>query len=54
MVPDQISHRLQQLHLTGKIKDRSRAIFGTGDSLRVITITANSGNGYKDFCEILE
>jgi len=43
VVPDQISHRLQQLHLTGKIKDRSRAIFGTGDSLRVITITANSG-----------
>lgn len=43
VVPDQCSSRLQQLDLTGKIKDRSRAIFGTGDSLKVITVTANSG-----------
>ena len=25
------------------IKDRSRAIFGTGDALRVVTVSANSG-----------
>jgi len=43
VVPDQCSNRLQQLDLTGKIKDRSRAIFGTGDSLKVVTVTANSG-----------
>lgn len=43
VVPDQCSSRLQQLDLTGKIKDRSRAIFGTGDSLKVVTVTANSG-----------
>jgi hypothetical protein len=33
----------QALVFSGKIKDRSRAIFGTGDNLRVITVTANSG-----------
>jgi len=43
VVPDQCSDRLQQLDLTGKIKDRSRAIFGTGDNLKVATVTANSG-----------
>jgi hypothetical protein len=34
----------QALVFSGKIKDRSRAIFGTGDNLRVITVTANSGH----------
>ena len=33
----------QALVFSGKIKDRSRAIFGTGDNLRVVTVTANSG-----------
>jgi hypothetical protein len=28
---------------SGKIKQRSRAIFGTGDRRRVLTVTANAG-----------
>ena len=37
IVPDGMSERLQKnLYLSGKIKERSRAIFGTGDLLQVI------------------
>ena len=28
---------------SGKIKDRSLSIFATGDSLRILTVTANTG-----------
>ena len=31
------------LLLLGKIKDRSLCIFATGDNLRVLTVTANTG-----------
>ena len=42
-VPDAMSPRLAGLFMCRKIKDRSRAIFGTGDHLRVVTVSANSG-----------
>jgi len=36
IVPDGMSERLKKnLYLSGKIKERSRAIFGTGDLLQV-------------------
>jgi len=35
IVPDGMSDRLKNLDLSGKIKARSRAIFGTGDYLQV-------------------
>jgi len=43
VVSDRDSERTRGLGGSGKIKDRSRLIFGTGDSLRVITVTANTG-----------
>lgn len=43
IVPDNPSFRAKRLPETGKIKTRSKIIFGTGDSLRVVTVTANSG-----------
>ncbi|XP_060575092.1 UPF0415 protein C7orf25 homolog [Ruditapes philippinarum] len=43
VVPDNPSFRATTIPNTGKIKDRSKIIFGTGDSLRAVTVTANSG-----------
>jgi len=43
VVPDQESTQIKNLEFSGKIKDRSRAIFGTGDSMKIVTVTANSG-----------
>ncbi|XP_045168917.2 UPF0415 protein C7orf25 homolog [Mercenaria mercenaria] len=43
IVPDKPSFRASMIPKTGKIKDRSKVIFGTGDSLRAVTVTANSG-----------
>ena len=43
VVPDQMSERLAHLDMCRKIKERSLAIFGTGDLLKVLTVTANSG-----------
>merc|ERR1719225_575665 len=43
VVPDQTSLKTERLATSGKIKSRSLAIFATGDSLRVVTITANTG-----------
>ena len=43
IVPDQLSERFQGLDLSGKIKHRSLAIFGTGDHLKLPTVTANVG-----------
>ncbi len=43
VVEDMTSPRLALLDVSGKIKERSRAIFGTGDSLGVVTVTANLG-----------
>jgi len=43
VVDDQESLRSSRLEYSGKINERSRTIFGTGDLLRVVTITANTG-----------
>ena len=43
VVDDQESLRSSRLEYSGKINERSRTIFGTGDVLRVVTITANTG-----------
>jgi len=43
VVPDCNSPRTLSLEVSGKIKERSRSIFGTGDSLKVLTVTANTG-----------
>ncbi|NWU99203.1 CG025 protein, partial [Upupa epops] len=43
VVPDQPSGRALALVASSKINSRSLAIFGTGDTLKAITMTANSG-----------
>ncbi|NWZ95918.1 CG025 protein, partial [Nesospiza acunhae] len=43
VVPDQPSDRALGLVASSKINSRSLAIFGTGDTLKAITMTANSG-----------
>ncbi|KAJ8336707.1 hypothetical protein SKAU_G00379270 [Synaphobranchus kaupii] len=43
VVPDQPSERTERLVTSSKVNRRSLMIFGTGDSLRAVTMTANSG-----------
>ncbi|XP_053570516.1 UPF0415 protein C7orf25 homolog isoform X2 [Bombina bombina] len=43
VVPDQPSERALKLAISSKINSRSISIFGTGDTLKAITMTANSG-----------
>ncbi|KDR11077.1 UPF0415 protein C7orf25 homolog isoform X2 [Zootermopsis nevadensis] len=44
VIPDMTSLRAQaQLKLGGKIKQRSLAVFGTGDAVRAVTVSANAG-----------
>ncbi|XP_025018886.1 UPF0415 protein C7orf25 homolog isoform X2 [Python bivittatus] len=43
VVPDQPSERASRLVPSSKINSRSLIIFGTGDTLKAITMTANSG-----------
>ncbi|WAQ93922.1 CG025-like protein, partial [Mya arenaria] len=43
VVPNNPSFTADVMPNTGKIKDRSKVIFGTGDSLKAVTVTANSG-----------
>ncbi|XP_077347813.1 UPF0415 protein C7orf25 homolog isoform X2 [Lithobates pipiens] len=43
VVPDQPSERALKLEVSSKINLRSVSIFGTGDNLKAITMTANSG-----------
>ncbi|XP_066441055.1 UPF0415 protein C7orf25 homolog isoform X1 [Eleutherodactylus coqui] len=43
VVPDQPSQRALKLAASSKINSRSVSIFGTGDTLKAITMTANSG-----------
>ncbi|XP_064614451.1 UPF0415 protein C7orf25 homolog, partial [Liolophura sinensis] len=43
VVPDCPSSRTQRLPTSSKIKHRSKVIFGTGDELMMVTLTANSG-----------
>lgn len=44
VVPNMVSTRTEaQLKLGGKIKQRSLAVFSTGDALRAVTVSANEG-----------
>lgn len=43
IVPDNISEGVRNLELSDQIKDRSKSIFGTGDSMKIVTVTANKG-----------
>nr|XP_039255796.1 UPF0415 protein C7orf25 homolog [Styela clava] len=43
VVDDNPSERTMFLQNSGKINERSKVIFGTGDSLKAVTVTANTG-----------
>lgn len=43
VVPDQPSERTKRLVTSSKVNCRSLMIFGTGDTMRAVTMTANSG-----------
>ncbi|XP_021341652.1 UPF0415 protein C7orf25 homolog [Mizuhopecten yessoensis] len=43
VIPDQPSKRAKDLPDTGKIRQRTKVIFGTGDELGAVTTTANMG-----------
>ena len=43
VVPDQPSDRSMTLAVTSSIRQRARTVFGTGDSLKAVTTTANVG-----------
>ena len=43
VVPDQPSDRALNLPVTSSIRERARTVFGTGDSLKAVTTTANVG-----------
>ncbi|XP_065336960.1 UPF0415 protein C7orf25 [Cloeon dipterum] len=43
VVPDQIPPRVAALALSAKVKSRSQTVFGTGDALKAITVSANEG-----------
>jgi len=43
VVPDALSEEVANLKLSDQIKDRSKIIFGTGDSMKILTVTSNKG-----------
>lgn len=43
IVPDIESERFANLKLSDKVKSRSKIIFGTGDAMEILTVTANKG-----------
>ncbi|CAF5192601.1 unnamed protein product, partial [Rotaria magnacalcarata] len=43
IVPDCLSERSAVIQESVKIKPRTKTIFGTGDHLRAVTMTANRG-----------
>jgi len=43
VVPDQPSRRAAAMASSAKVKDRAKAIFGTGDNIQATTVTANVG-----------
>ena len=43
VIPDQISEKVQKLKTGGKVRERSKVIFGSGDYQKVVTVSANSG-----------
>lgn len=54
VIPNMMSPRTQaQLKLGGKIKQRSLAVFGTGDALRAVTVSANEGFVRAAKCQVI-
>lgn len=54
VIPDMTSLRAQaQLKLGGKIKQRSLAVFGTGDAVRAVTVSANAGFVRAAKCQVI-
>jgi len=43
IVPDALSEEVANLKLSDQIKDRSKIIFGTGDHMKILTVTSNKG-----------
>lgn len=43
IVDDAVDGRILELEFRGKIKDRSRLVFATGESMKCITVSANEG-----------
>ncbi|BFZ01152.1 hypothetical protein BsWGS_04191 [Bradybaena similaris] len=43
VVKDQPSQRALALHCQGRVKERSKVIFGTGDFLQAVTVSSNMG-----------
>jgi hypothetical protein len=42
VVPDDPSDRISDLQINSKVKDKHKIIFGTGDKLKALTLTANN------------
>lgn len=54
VIPNMVSPHIQaQLKLGGKIKQRSVAVFGTGDALRAVTVSANEGFVRAAKCQVI-
>ena len=54
VVPSVVSPRTQcRLKLGGKIKQRSLAVFSTGDALRAVTVSANEGFVRAAKCQVI-
>ena len=43
VVPDQMSDNVKELKTGGKVRERSKVIFGSGDNMKIVTVSANSG-----------
>ncbi|CAG0901260.1 unnamed protein product [Darwinula stevensoni] len=43
VIPDNPSDRVRSLNSNGKMKERSRIVFGTADAMECVTVSANSG-----------
>ncbi|XP_059489612.1 UPF0415 protein C7orf25 [Neocloeon triangulifer] len=43
VVPDELPPRVAALILSAKVKSRSQIVFGTGDALKAVTVSANEG-----------
>jgi hypothetical protein len=54
VVPNMVSPRTERrLKLGGKIKQRSLAVFNTGDALRAVTVSANEGFVRAAKCQVI-
>ena len=42
IVEDDSSERIEELSINSKLKDKHKKIFGTGDKLKALTLTANN------------